>query len=324
METRIQIFCQIIGKSSFCYSATKSFSRQKQTVVRHFISRSLFKEREQVAHGQARFFFTFDVDEDVSFVHHDEAVAEAKGVLHVVRDHERRELAFFYDGFCDVENFFRRLGVERRRVLVEEQELRLGHRCHEKRQGLALTAREKADLGFETIFEAEVESRQKLAEALVLRLGEAPAKTRCIAAACGNGEVFLDHHARRRAHHGVLEDSSDVLGTLVLGPLRDVCARDDDAARIDAEGAGDGVHQRRLSRAVAADDGHEVAGRKVQRDASERVLFCDCAGIEGLGDVLKFEHQREPPFARRMRAWMRGREAAARCCDGWICSRSMI
>ena len=244
-------------------------------------------------------------------MHHDEAVAEAKGVLHVVRDHERCELALFHDILCDVENFFCRLGIKRCRVLVEEQELRLGHCCHEERQRLTLTAREKADLGFETIFETEVESRQKLAEAFALRFGEAPAKARCIAAACGNGEVLLDHHARRRAHHGVLEDASDVFGTLVLGPLRDVCASDDDAARVDAESAGDGVHQRRFARAVAADDSHEVTGRKVQRDASERVLFCDCAGIEGLGDVLKFEHQREPPFARRMRAWMRGRDSAS-------------
>ena len=243
-------------------------------------------------------------------MHHDEAVAETQRVLHVVRDHERCQAALFYAVLRDVEDFFRRLGIEGSRVLVEEQELRGGHRRHEEGQSLALAAREQPDLGFEAVFQPEVESCQQVLEALALRLGEAPAQTRRIAAARRDGEVLFDHHARRRAHHGVLEDAADVLGALVFGPFRDVRARDDDAARIDAEGARDGVHQRRLARAVAADDGHEVAGRKVKRDAPERIFLRDRAGVEGLRDVFEPEHQRSPPFARRIRAWISGRDSA--------------
>ena len=136
-------------------------------------------------------------------MHHGEAVAEAQGVLHVVRDHECREAALCHDVLRDRENLLRRLGVECRRVLIEKQELRRGHRRHEQRQGLTLAAGQQADLGFEPVFKPEVQPRQKFFELRALRLGNAPAQPRRIAAARGDGEVFLNHHARRRAHHGV-------------------------------------------------------------------------------------------------------------------------
>ena len=53
--------------------------------------------------------------------HHDEAVAQADGVGHVVRDHEGGELALeTISG--ELEHLGRGLGVEGRRVLVEEQQ----------------------------------------------------------------------------------------------------------------------------------------------------------------------------------------------------------
>ena len=47
-------------------------------------------------------------------------------------------------------------------------------------------------------------------------------------------------------------------------PFRDVGAGDLDPALVDGVGARDAVHERRFARAVAADDGDEVAGREME------------------------------------------------------------
>ena len=91
------------------------------------------------------FFLTADVEEDVPVVHHDQAVAEAQGVAHVVGDHQGGELLFADDGLGQSEHFLGSLGVEGCGVLVEQQQLWLGHRGHQEGQGLALAAGEQAD-----------------------------------------------------------------------------------------------------------------------------------------------------------------------------------
>ena len=64
----------------------------------------------------------------------------------------------------------RALRVERRRVLVEQQNARLGESGHEQRQRLPLSAGEQPDLRREPVLEAELKRRQLLAEALAAGL----------------------------------------------------------------------------------------------------------------------------------------------------------
>ena len=110
----------------------------------------------------------------------------------------------------------------------------------------------------------------------------APAERRRLAAAGGDGEVFLNLHVRGRAHHRILEHAADELRTLVLRPLRDVRARNLDFAFIDGIRARDGVHECRFAGAVAADDRDEIAGREMEAHISERDFFCDGVRIERL------------------------------------------
>ena len=97
----------------------------------------------------------------------------------------------------------------------------------------------------------------------------------------------------------------------MLRPARDVLAVDADRAAIDEEGAGDGVHERRFSRAVAADDGDEIAGREMERQIVKRGLFRDRSGIEGLGDVLNVEHHFTAFRAVWSFFWRSGKASAA-------------
>ena len=121
---------------------------------------------------------------------------------------------------------------------------------------------------------------------LALRLRDAPAQGALLAAARGEGEVFLDLHVRGRAHHGVLEHAADVLRAAVLRHGGHVHAVEDDAAGVHRPDACDGVEHGGFSGAVAADDGHEIARLQMQGQTVERPLFIDGAGVEGLGDMV--------------------------------------
>lgn len=63
-------------------------SAQQQAVTCQLAAGGFLEHGEQILDGQVRFFLAADVEEDVPVVHHDQAVAEAQGVAHVVGDHQ--------------------------------------------------------------------------------------------------------------------------------------------------------------------------------------------------------------------------------------------
>ena len=208
------------------------------------------------------------------------------GVLHVVGDHHSGELVFAHDAVRQLEHLGRRRGVERRGVLVEQQQLRLLQGGHEQRQRLALAAGEQADLRRHAVLKAEAKALELLMIFLALRLRDAPAQRALLATARGEGEVLLDLHVRCRAHHGVLEHAADVLRAAVLRHGSHVHTVEDDAAGVHRPDARDGVEHGGFAGTVAADDGHEIARLQVQGQSVERPLFVDGAGVEGLGDMV--------------------------------------
>ena len=63
-------------------------------------------------------FFARDVKDDVTLIHHDEAVSVGDRVFHVVGDHECREAVLLNDLVGELQDLCRRRRVERRRVLI--------------------------------------------------------------------------------------------------------------------------------------------------------------------------------------------------------------
>ena len=106
----------------------------------------------------------------------------------------------------------------------------------------------------------------------------------------GKREVFLNGHAGRAAAHRVLKEPADLLRALVFGREGDILAIEDDIAGVGDEAAGNRAEERRLSRAVRADDGDEVARADVQRHIVKRELCVLGAGVEGFGDVGESQH----------------------------------
>ena len=152
-------------------------------------------------------------------MHHDEAVAQANRVVHVVRDHERREPSLGDDLLGEVEDLLGRLGVKGGRVLVKQQQLGVGERGHEQRERLALAAGEQADLGRHARLQAQAQRGEQLGVLLLLLGGDAPGKTALLAAALGQREVLGNLHVCGGAAHRVLEHAAQELGALWLGPV---------------------------------------------------------------------------------------------------------
>ena len=291
-----------------CVQAPEIFSQYpigrdvRASAQEHFVgldlrARHLGELFEQVLLRELLFLLTLDIEDDVALVHHDEAVAVNDGVLHVVGDHHGGELVFAHDAVREFEHLGRRRGVERRGVLVEQQQLRLLQGGHEQRQRLALAAGEQADLRRHAVLKAEAKALELLMIFLALRLRDAPAQRALLAAARGEGEVLLDLHVRGRAHHGVLEHAPQKAGALFLRKIGDILAIDGDGAAIHREGAGNGIEQGGFPRAVAADDGDKIAVIQGEGEPIQRYFLIDGAGVEGFVDILKLQHTAEPPLA---------------------------
>ena len=119
----------------------------------------------------------------MAVVQHDEAVAVLNGIAHVVRDHQRGELALAHDAVSELHDLGSGLRVEGCGVLIEQQQLGALERCHQQRERLALAAGERRDLGGQAGLKAEAETAEQLTVLLLFFFRHAPGKTAALAAA---------------------------------------------------------------------------------------------------------------------------------------------
>ena len=223
-------------------------------------------------------------------MHHDEAVAVGDGVLHVVGDHHGHQVVLLDDLPGELEHLCGGAGIQRGGVLVQQQELGLLERGHQQGQRLTLSAGEQAHLGGHAILQPQAQGLELLAVTLALGLGNANPQGALLAAARSQRKVLLDLHGGGGAGHGILEHAAQQVRAAVLGQVGHVRAVDDDPALVHRPHAGDGVQDGGLARAVAADDGHEVAVLQVEVHAVERDLLIDGLGVESLADVDQVKH----------------------------------
>ena len=226
--------------------------------------------------------------------------------MHIVRDHEAGDAALGDDAAREREHLVGRHGVERRRVLIEQQQLGRDHGGHEQRQRLALAAGEQTDGRVHALLEPHVELGERVAEKFpVLAADAAQLLVLFRRAQIGHGEVFLNGHVRRGALERVLKQVADAAAALVRRQERDVPPVEPEDAVIDIEHTGDGVEERALARAVRADDGGKFSVGERERQVAQGALFVHRSGVECLADVGKLKHRSHPPFRT-------GRAACAR------------
>ena len=224
-------------------------------------------------------------------VHHDQAVAIGNGVAHIVGDHHGGQVALLYDPLGRLQHLGRSLGVKRRGVLVQKQQLRLLQSRHQQRQRLTLAAGQQTDLGGHPVFQSQIKNPQLFLIELPVRLGDTGPESSGLAPACRQRKVFLDLHSRGSAHHGVLKHPADVLCPLILRQGGHVHAVNEDFPGVHLKHSGDGVEHGALARAVAADDGDEIALVHGQIQTVQRHLLVHRSGVEGLADIFQLQHR---------------------------------
>ena len=97
-------------------------------------------------------------------MHHDQAVAHGQCLLHVVRDHQRRQILRRDSISGQLGNQSSTLWVKSSGVLVKKQDARVREGRHRQRQSLTLATGQQTNLGSQTIFEALFERCQNVAE----------------------------------------------------------------------------------------------------------------------------------------------------------------
>ncbi len=138
-----------------------SVPAQQRLVALERIARALGEAVDQLALGETLFLLAPHVQDDPALVHHDQTVAVADRVAHVVGDHQRGQMLLGHDAVRQLQHLRGGGGVERGGVLVEQQQLGPAQRGHQQRQRLALTAGEQPDLDGQTLLQPEPEIGQQ-------------------------------------------------------------------------------------------------------------------------------------------------------------------
>ena len=113
---------------------------------------------DELLFGELLLLLTLNVEDDMALIHHDEAIAVADRVLHVVGDHESRQIVLLHDLIRKLQHLGGSAGVESCGMLIEQQELRFTQHRHQKCDRLALAAGKEADLGGQAVLEAEAQN----------------------------------------------------------------------------------------------------------------------------------------------------------------------
>ncbi|MPN19989.1 hypothetical protein SDC9_167364 [bioreactor metagenome] len=197
-------------------------------------------------------------------MHHDQAVAQLQGLLHVVGDHHCGQLVTLHHLIGQPGDQRRTLRVERRGVLVQQQNTWLGERRHDQRQRLPLASREQPDARGQPVLQAQLEGLQFFAELFTARVGDAQFERASTSAGPGDRQILLDRQVRAGAGHRVLEDPAHLAGHPIVGQPGDIFTIDPDAAQIGAVAPRHHIQQRRFAGAVRSDDGREIPGLQGQ------------------------------------------------------------
>src|SRR5450759_3666548 len=273
-------------------SASRSGLLQQHPVDGERLAGDLVELLDEVAHFECGLLPLVEIEDDAAAVHHDQTVAVAQGQLHVVRDHQRGEAALGDDRRRELHDRRRDLGVERGRVLVEEQQTGFGDGGHEQRHRLALPPGELVDARRQAVLEAHAEPRELRAHDLPAAVRDAGPQTAATRAQQRDREVLLDGHGGGGAGARILEDPADHAAAHVFGLPGHLATAEHDLAAADGERAGHGVQQGRLARAVGADDADELSGRRLEVDAVQGYDLVGGAGEEDLAQPAYFESGR--------------------------------
>ena len=172
-------------------------------------------------------------------------------------------------------------------MLIQKQDLRRHHRCHQKGKRLPLSTRKQSHRLLHPVLQPHIQKFKLLSELLLLLAADMTeiCVRRRGCAQIRQRHIFFDRHVRRRALERILKKMTDLLAADMLLAVGDVLSRQKDLSLIDIERTGDRIKKGTLPGPVASDNGCKIALCQLQADILQRFLFIDGSRVEGLGNI---------------------------------------
>ena len=237
------------------------------------------------------------VGQDPTLVKGDDAPAVALHDVDVVLDEHHRRLPLRESGHDGVHDGELLLAGDAAGGLVEEEQGRLARRGHgdveQLPHALGHDGRRPIPIGLDPI-----DPQESLAgrDAVAARQGMEPGPAPAVGQAVSDQQIVEHRHRREDLRH--LERATDAEPGDVAWPQADeLLAPKADRPRARVRVAGDQVDERRLARAVRADDAHDLLGRDAHVDVPGGHDL-----IEQLGEPAHLEHRRAGHARTRLRS----------------------
>ena len=216
-------------------------------------------------------------------------------------NHQAGDVVFLHDVLRQLQHLFRRSGIQRRRMLIQQQHLRHVIGGHQQRQRLALSAGQQSHRLAHPVLQSHAQQTEPIPECLFICVGN-PGEPAAVSGC--QRQVFLNAHVRRAAPHRVLEQPADLPCPLVFRHHGHVLSAQVDGSGIQHKASADRVEQGGFSRSVRADNAHKVPVLNLQGNINQCLLLVRRTGMEGFAYILQFQHQALLPsreaFHRRM------------------------
>ena len=241
---------------------------------------------------------TADIHHNPAVIHHNQAVAVGNGIAHIVGDHQSGQVILCHNFLGHIQHLGCGLGVKGRGMLVQQQQFGLLEGSHQQSQCLTLSAGKQTHFGGHSVLQTQIQNLELFSVRFPLRLGDTGSEGSGLTPAGCQCQIFLNPHIGSRAHHGILEYTADILGTLILRQTGDINPVNGDPAFVHTVNTGHGVHQCGLTGTIAADDRHKVTGVQMQAHTPQGYFLIDRACIKGLYNILNIKHC-GPPSAFR-------------------------
>ena len=204
-------------------------------------------------------FFPCHVIDNMSFIHHNQAIAVCNCILHVVGDHQSRQVVLSNNPVCCLQYLCSCFGIQCRCMLIQKQKLRFFQGSHQKCQCLSLTTRKQTNFGGHTILQPQSQLCQALPVKFPFFAADSFFQGTAQPSSRRKRHILFNLHTGCCSGHRILKHAPQILCTLIFRKLCDIDAADLNRALINRPRTCNRIQHGRFSGAVSTDHRYEIS-----------------------------------------------------------------